>query len=96
MPLFFYISVQKQYDTYNSILYVINYYYPYGYLQCYNNAVGEPNIIIALEFFYCKLKQGHALTIKEAVTGFLLPVAASGLAFTRSSLLSAGLKDPDR
>ena len=46
-----------QYDTYNSISYVINYYYPYGYLQCYNNAVGEPNIIIALEVLYCKLKQ---------------------------------------
>lgn len=23
-----------RYDTYNSILYVINYYYPYGYLLC--------------------------------------------------------------
>ena len=32
MLLFFYILVQKQYDTYNSTLYVINYYYPYGYL----------------------------------------------------------------
>ena len=31
---FFYILVQKQYDTYNSTLYVINYYYPYGYLLC--------------------------------------------------------------
>ena len=29
-----YAVLQKQYDTYNSISYVINYYYPYGYLLC--------------------------------------------------------------
>ena len=28
--IFFYISVQKLYDTYNSTLYVINYYCPFG------------------------------------------------------------------
>ncbi len=36
---------------------MINYYYPFGYLLALlNNAVGEPNIIIALEVLYCKLK----------------------------------------
>lgn len=39
-----------QYDTYNSTLYVINYYYPYGYLV-YISAVGEPTLIIPPEFF---------------------------------------------
>ena len=29
-----YAVLQKQYDTYNSISYVINYCYPYGYLLC--------------------------------------------------------------
>ena len=47
----FYISVQKQYDTYNSISYVINYYYSYGYFLCLLMRLANLTLIITLKFF---------------------------------------------
>ena len=52
----FYISVQKLCDTYNSTLYVINYYCPSWTTSFDYNMVGEPFIIISLEVFYTTLK----------------------------------------
>lgn len=45
------------YDTYNSILYVINCYYPYGYLLCLLMRLANLTLIITREVFCCKLKQ---------------------------------------
>ena len=47
----FYISVQKLCDTYNSTLYVINYYCPFGLPPLINKMVGEPFLLYHWRFF---------------------------------------------
>ena len=48
----FYTLVQKLYDIYNSICYVLNYYYPYWIPPCIIVVVGKPTIILQRRFFY--------------------------------------------
>ena len=48
----FYTLVRKLYDIYNSIYYVLNYYYPYWIPPCIIVVVGKPTIILQRRFFY--------------------------------------------
>ena len=57
-PLFFhklfifYTLVKKLYNIYNSICYVLNYYYPYWIPPCIIVVVGKHTIILQRSFFY--------------------------------------------
>jgi len=68
------------YDTYNSMMYVINYYYPFGYLPLIYLLGGEPFILYQIWGFLHKAK---AISPTHIAGGLFVLLREQGLALTK-------------